>query len=724
MLLRTRISLFATLAFIVICACLALAALQREKIITTQYSEEIIVDRTTVWERIIDKLMQRMSANFDMISEYSDLPAALARSDNAAIQQNAGALVGRLRAEGIADRLDIVSVDGTLSYSSFSGVFQSSVVAQEHALEAIDKAEHIFGVGNDQQRNIAIVAAVPLTFEGKVVGLGVFATDIREALAELEQVTRSTVVVVNRRGRMLAGTAQDLWQELDNRTDLLDFNSLQIIELSNRVFSVIVLPQVAELGSLVANLVSARDVTEAARQQQRLANLMIGGTAAALGLVAILLIIYMNWAFTPLTAGINMLNSLSRGNMEVRAEVANSRDEIGRIAIALNSFRSKLVAIDRFRQSRERQRVRQERFIRKEMTELADTLDEEEREAVLDELRQIEDLVVSMAAASDNTFAQAVKDIDDLEREEGWNSETQTLNDTSLERDGLAMMALAFQKMSDRVQKQNQRLREALATKNTLISIQKELDIAARVQLSLLPPPLPANPVFELRGMMKPAKEVGGDFYDFFRLDDRHLGIAIADVSGKGVPAALFMVMARTVLRASVRILESPGQVLERVNDFLVRNNSEELFVTFFYGILDEWTGNFTFANGGHNPPLLVNNGKATPLELTRGVALGMFGGLEYGEASVELTEGSRIAFVTDGVTEAFNGFNEEYGDERFIATAAALPEQEAEADVRDIVRGVEEFAGDAPQFDDITCVVLRFDGNASTSKADKLGGN
>ena len=714
MLLRTRISLFATLAFVVICVCLAFAALQREKIITTQYSGEIISDRSTVWDRVLDKLMQRMSSNFNVIEEYPDLPAAIARSDSAAIRRDAGAIVERLRDEGIADRLDIMSADGSLAYSSLSGVFQSSVVALESAREAMDQAATIIGVGNDRQRNIAIVAAIPLVFDGQVVGLGIYATDIQEAIAEMEQVTLSTVVVVNRRGRLLAGTAQDLWRELGDQSDLLDFNSLQTIEVSNRVYSVIVIPQVAELGSLVANLISVRDITEVAMQQRRLANLMIGGTAAALAVVVFLLNIYMAWAFAPLATGINMLNALSKGNLDVRTEAANNRDEIGRIANALNAFRSKLVAMDRFRQSRERQRGRQERFIRREMTELADTLDEEERVAVLDELQQIEDTVLGMAAATDTTFARHARGVEGLSREDGRSSEGELLTDTESEHDGLAMMAFAFQKMSTRVQKQNRSLREALTAKNALIAIQRELDIAARVQLSLLPPPLPANPVFELCGMMKPAKEVGGDFYDFFRIDECHVGIAIADVSGKGVPAALFTVMARTVLRATVRIMESPGQVLERVNDFLERNNAEELFVTFFYGVLDERTGNFTFANGGHNPPLLVDEQGAVPLELTGGVALGMFNGLEYDEAQINLAAGNRVVFVTDGVTEAFNNSDEEYGDERFIAAAGALPEQEAEADVRDIVCGVEEFVGDAPQFDDITCVVLRFDGPSS----------
>ena len=716
MLLRTRISLFASLAFVVICVCLAFAALQRERIITTQYSGEIISDRSTVWDRVIEQSAQRMMSNFDVVDEYPELATALARSDHAAIQVHAGDMLERLREGGVADRLDIVSADGTLAYSSLSGVFQSAVVSSEPALETMGRGEPVLGVGNDLQRNLAIVAATPLFADERVVGLAVYSTDIHKAIAEMEEVTRSTVVVVNRRGRLLAGTAQDLWRDLAYSVDLLDFESLQNLEIGDRVYSVIVVPQAAELGSLVANLVSVRDVTEIAAQQRRLGNLMIGGTAAALAVVVVLLNVYMAWAFAPLAAGIGMLNALSSGNLNVRTEAANTRDEIGRIANALNVFRAKLVAMDRFRQSRERQRGRQERFIRREMNELAETLDEEEQAAVLDELQQIEDLVQRRATTTDNTFERAAKELEGIRREQDPNRDGEPLDESSAERDGIAMMALAFQKMSVRVQKQNQSLREALAIKNALIAIQKELDIAARVQLSLLPPPLPENPAFQLRGMMKPAKEVGGDFYDFFRIDDRHIGIAVADVSGKGVPAALFMVMARTVLRATVKIVESPGQVLERVNDFLVRHNSEDLFVTFFYGVLHLRTGSFTYANGGHNPPLLVHEQEAKPLEMTGGVALGMFDGLTYDNASLDLSAGDRIIFISDGVTEAFNEAGEEFGDDRFLEAAAALPVQDAEADVKDIVREVEDFAGDAPQFDDITCVSLSFNGATADS--------
>ena len=468
----------------------------------------------------------------------------------------------------------------------------------------------------------------------------------------------------------------------------------------------VILPQTADLGSLVARLVSIKDVTELALRQERVSQITIGSVVGFLILVLIGLGFYMSRSFAPLTDGVEVLNALSRGDLQARVESAGGRDEVGRIADAVNVFRANLVAFDRFRRSRERQRRRQERFIRREMTQLADTLDQDERVSVLQELDQLEDLVREGPAGEGEAISIA----------DATDSAATAL---TRESDSLAMTALAFQKMSDRVQSQNQSLRDALAAKNAFIALQKELDIAARVQLSLLPDTVPMSATVEITGIMRPAKEVGGDFYDFFRLDQNHIGVAVADVSGKGVPAALFMVMARTLMRATAfHHVREPGLVLQRVNDFLEQNNSEDLFVTLFYGVLNENTGSFTYANGGHNPPIIVGE-DAIPLDTTGGVALGMFPGLEYDDATVSMEQGSRLVLFSDGITEAFNETDEAFGDDRLLDTTRTLPEaQGPDEDLHDIVDAVDKFAGEAPQFDDITCVVLVYKGESEGARA------
>ena len=706
MLLRTRISLLVILAFAVICIGLTLASLKREDLLRLQYTGATTTDRANLWRKINSSLILRMEDKAWIAAEGETLREAVYTGDQDAVQRLGAIITARLRDESIADRFDVLYADGTLAYSSQPAVFQSSIIATRAAQDATMQGIRIRGMGNDQQRNVSLVLGIPLGAPAGAVGIagmGIYATSIDEAIQEMEQATQSSVVIVNRRGRLLAGSAGALWENLGKLIDLSAVETLQTVEAGDRVYSAVVLPQTADLGSLVARLISIKDVTALARQQEQVSQLTIGAVLGFLILVLIGLGYYMSRSFAPLTDGVGVLNALSRGDLQARIEDAGGRDEVGRIAGAVNVFRANLVAFDRFRRSRERQRQRQERFIRREMTQLAETLDEEERVAVLAELDQLEHLVRD--APDNEGRVMSIADATD--------SASTAL---TRESDSLAMTALAFQKMSDRVLDQNQSLREALAAKNAFIAIQKELDIAARVQLSLLPDTMPLSERIEMTGIMRPAKEVGGDFYDFFHLDQHHIAVAVADVSGKGVPAGLFMVMTRTLMRATaVRHIDAPGLVLASINDFLEQNNSEDLFVTVFYGVLDERTGRFVYANGGHNPPILVDRDGANPLEMTGGVALGMFDGLDYADAHVDMEPGARLVLFSDGVTEAFNDRDEAFGDERLMDTARALPEEQGpEQDVNDIVNAVDAFAGEAPQFDDITCVVLVYKGESS----------
>ena len=706
MLLRTRISLLVILAFGVICIGLALASLTREDLIKAQYSGATITDRSTLWRKIHGSLVQRMADKAWITAENAAFRQAVYTGDQEAVQRLGATIAAQLRDQGIADRFDVLYADGSLAYSSQSALFQSPIIAPATARDAIQQGARVRGIGNDQQRNVAVVLGIPLDPPSGAVGvagMGVYATGIDEVIREMEQATKSAVLIVNRRGRLLAGSAGDLWESLGKLIDLTAVDTLQTVEADDHVYSAVVLPQTADLGSLVARLVSIKDVTELAHRQERVSHITIGSAVGFLILVLFGLGYYMSRSFAPLTDGVGVLNALSRGDLQARVEGAGGRDEVGRIANAVNVFRANLVAFDRFRRSRERQRRRQERFIRREMTQLADTLDEEERVAVLAEMDQLEHLVRGTPDNEDSVISIA----------DATDSATTAL---TRESDSLAMTALAFQNMSDRVQSQNQSLREALAAKNAFIALQKELDIAARVQLSLLPDTLPLTERAEMTGIMRPAKEVGGDFYDYFHLDKHHIGVVVADVSGKGVPAGLFMVMTRTLLRAiAVRNVDAPGRVLASVNNFLEQNNSEDLFVTVFYGVLDERNGRFLYANGGHNPPILVDSDGATPLKTTGGVALGMFDGLDYDHDHVDMEPGARLVLFSDGVTEAFNDSDEAFGDERLLDATRALPlEQSPDQDVNDIVNAVDEFAGDAPQFDDITCVVLVYKGEQS----------
>ena len=250
--------------------------------------------------------------------------------------------------------------------------------------------------------------------------------------------------------------------------------------------------------------------------------------------------------------------------------------------------------------------------------------------------------------------------------------------------------------------------REAEASRNKLLTLQNELDVANRMQQSILPKLFPKTDRYELYGSMAPARNVGGDFFDVIRLEHGRLGIAIADVSDKGIPAALFMMSSRTVLKGAALGYEDPGQVVELVNQQLQESNEAQMFVTLFYAVYDPETGRVRYANGGHNPPLLVHrDGGSTVLPLTGGVALGVAPNFEFAADEAVLQPGEALVLYTDGVSEAENSDHEEYGMDRLQAVFADAAPGGARKANDAVFASVRAFVGNHSQSDDITCLVL-----------------
>ncbi len=251
-------------------------------------------------------------------------------------------------------------------------------------------------------------------------------------------------------------------------------------------------------------------------------------------------------------------------------------------------------------------------------------------------------------------------------------------------------------------------LREALSTRDKLVALQNELDVASKMQQSILPTSFPQTPEYQVFGNMLPARNVGGDFFDVMALANGHVGLAIADVSDKGVPAAMFMMSSRILIKGSAIGKHDPGEVLGEVNRLLEQDNEASMFVTVFYGVFDPADGSLIYANGGHNPPLIIHaDGSSTALPSTNGVALGVMPDLDYQQNTVTLAVGDLVLFYTDGVTEAINADGEEFGMERLQQLFAADPPSDAEQATKEAFDAVKTFAADAPQFDDITCLAL-----------------
>ncbi|MEI7606488.1 MAG: PAS-domain containing protein [Rhodospirillaceae bacterium] len=256
-----------------------------------------------------------------------------------------------------------------------------------------------------------------------------------------------------------------------------------------------------------------------------------------------------------------------------------------------------------------------------------------------------------------------------------------------------------------------ERKRAEQARSAWLASIERELSTAQRIQASILPRTFPSHPRVSGHGLMVPAREVGGDFYDYIVLDDDHIGVAIADVSGKGVPAAFFMAIARTLLRASALFNLSPGACLARLNDLLTAENDQGMFVTVFYGILDTATGEFVYANGGHNHPALVKaDGSVSWLEGTGGMLIGMMDGIAFAEKRLRLDAGDLLFLFTDGVVESFNPAGVEFTAERLRQVLESRGRLSTRMATEAVLTAVKAFENGAAQADDITCVGVRYE--------------
>lgn len=242
--------------------------------------------------------------------------------------------------------------------------------------------------------------------------------------------------------------------------------------------------------------------------------------------------------------------------------------------------------------------------------------------------------------------------------------------------------------------------------------IESELNLANNIQTHMLPtifPPYPECEEVDLYADMTPAREVGGDFYDFFMLDDRHLAMVMADVSGKGIPAALFMVIAKTLIKNEATMGTDPAGVFTKVNHMLCEGNENNMFVTAWLGVLDTETGVLTYANAGHNPPLIKQGPEFTYLKTRAGFVLGGMDGMKYRQQELRLQPGDRLFLYTDGVTEAERTDGAFYGEDRLKAFLNDHREDGLKQVLGELRRDIEVFSEGEEQADDITMMLMEY---------------
>jgi sigma-B regulation protein RsbU (phosphoserine phosphatase) len=256
-------------------------------------------------------------------------------------------------------------------------------------------------------------------------------------------------------------------------------------------------------------------------------------------------------------------------------------------------------------------------------------------------------------------------------------------------------------------------LKIAQRAQEELVHLQQELTIASEIQQAIIPKNFdifPNGSNFEISAQMIPASNVGGDFYDFFMLDNEHFGFVIGDVSGKGMPAALFMAISRTLLKALALKSLSPHKCLTDVNYLLSQDNPKSMFVTLFYGVLNINSGELEYSNGGHNPPILSNEESSLiSLSNCNGCALGINENFEYKSEKIFLKPGISLMLYTDGIPEAINKEEKIYSDDRLQEHFSKSSSNSSDKIIKTLIKDVKTFAEDVPQSDDITALVIKY---------------
>ena len=297
------------------------------------------------------------------------------------------------------------------------------------------------------------------------------------------------------------------------------------------------------------------------------------------------------------------------------------------------------------------------------------------------------------------------------------------LGDSIRGQDEIGVLARSIDRMEEQITDYVRHLTAVTAEKER---ISTELNVARQIQADMLPSVFPAFPDhddFDIFASMTPAKEVGGDFYDFFLVDDDHLAMVMADVSGKGVPAALFMVITKTLIKNRAQMGDSPSEILYHVNNQLCDGNESDMFVTVWLAILELSTGKGIAANAGHEHPVLCRKGGRYELVVYRhSMAVAAMEDIPFKEHGFELHPGDRLFVYTDGVPEATNIKNELFGTDRMLEALNRNPEAAPEEQLKAVRQSVDDFVGEAPQFDDMTMLGFYYYGPQGPEKTEASG--
>ncbi|MBW6398236.1 SpoIIE family protein phosphatase [Roseomonas sp. HJA6] len=673
MLLRTRIIALVAAMVPVVAASVAIPAWlllheseARIDELTLARQDVVVAQEIQRAARPLDEAVRRMAAD-------TSLAEALARQDMAAAQV-------RLSHPGDA-RVEVIARGGRILLAEPPVPTAEAMIDPGPVLREYAAGEGGNGIVAEPGGALRLVAYA----RGQGPFVVAAAAPFAPVLAAIGAALGGQAVVADLAGRPLLAEDAAVWQRIGQAGARASEVPVAFSEQGRQMQ---IVPTLLSGGSGVpmARLFVLRDVSHAARRHDLvllIAGLVLVGVILTAG---ILLYRMLRGALEPLDDLASVLRAIAEGDRLASAPVDGRRDEIGQIARALDVLRSSGLALDRLETRDRLARRRHLALLGAELARLAEAFEPAERDAVGAVLRRLEQ---GEGAGLADAFQSMVESVLDRHTR---------LTDLLTERTrDLALV------------------REALEQRVLLDRVVQELEVARRLQLESLPSVFPASPAYDMHAAMWPAKEVGGDFYDVVTLGDGSVALMVGDASGKGVAAAIFVAMTRSLLRAAVSRGASPAEALEQANALLVADNPTMMFATAFVAVLDPATGLLRYANAGHNPPRVVAAlGGQRALGGADGIALGVVEEFVFEDRQTVLAPGETLVLFTDGVTEADRADGALFGDDRLSDALAAGAGAEPTALVGHIAAAVTRFAEGCPQADDITLLCLAYAGAAS----------
>ena len=692
--LKRRIMFILLLAMALLVTALGMMGWLGEQRWAQRYNEALLQGQRIAWDKLQNESLDRQDALARKLLEdpsFRNLQAPGA-------QQRIDTLLAHAVRQAPGLRIDILGPGGGLISTTEPGFDPQPLAESGWVKAAMESPSGVRGLSQVAPRQYDWVLV--RGFDGGALAIG---QDVAQRLPELAAYLGGDIFLVNMRGKETLGTQPGSLSATGAVVPVRSSQAL-ILPLSTTsatgqgALQLVSQPVMNPDKRVVGALVWAQDVTAQYRSDKFFNWAAAGGALLFAALVVMGLAAYMQHAMEPLSRSVGVLKALASGATDASLDDGEeeAEDESGAIARGVVAIRSELLNLETLRQERIRIRHQQERLIRDQLRSLAESLDPASREEILASLATRGEIPTPVAETVQSGTNQLAELAGILGRMSGLVSTQQS-----------------------RLLKLLRELQAAVQTQAMLASLQQELEIARQMQLSILPRSAPDMDEVDIASTMIPAKEVGGDFYDYFPIDDEHLAIVVADVSGKGVPAAFFMAISRTLLKSNALFLRLPGATIAALNDQLCAENDQMMFVTVFYGVLHLSSGRLTYVNAGHNPPIRLRDGKATFFERGTNMALAVLEGQEYNEGEVMLSPGETLLLYTDGVTEANNAEGDLFGDQALLDAMVAvgadpLHKGHSGGVPQRVVQAVRTFEAGAAQADDITVVAITYQGARS----------